>query len=250
MMRISLQGWLVAGIASIAVLGFAWKASAQDDASLQRMLTARIQARLDAFASGNPAPWKSDMDPNALIVDEEGNVRTPSVFLAWLTPLPKGSTGQIWITEPHFSRNNDVIAIAYIARERESIYNAHFAARFSVVDTYHEHNGEWLLISEQQTRLQMDPPTVTLTPSHLQAYVGRYRMEGAPYVFAVSIKDGHLVGGTEGRPSFAISAIADQPNMFFRPAHPALYIFLMSNGRATELIDRRYYNHDARYKRI
>jgi hypothetical protein len=249
-MRIPLQAWFVAGIAAIAALGFAWKASAQDDASLQRMLTARIQARLNAFASGDPAPWKDDMDPNALIVDEEGNVRTPSAFLAWLTPLPKGSSGTLWVTDAHFSRENDVAAIAYVARERESIYNAHFAARFSFVDTYHERDGRWLLISEQQTRLQMDPPTVVLPASRLQAYVGRYRMEGAPYVFDVSIKDGHLVGGTEGRPLFAMSAIADQPNMFFRAAHPALYIFLMRNGRATELIDRRYYNHDARYTRI
>jgi hypothetical protein len=236
--------------ALLVLLALPLTALAQDDASLQTMLIAKIQARLDAFASGDRAVWKSDMAPDALIVDEEGRVRTPSEFLTWLTPLPKGSSGTLRVSDVHFARNNDVAVVAYVARERESIYNAHFAARFSFVDTYQRRDGEWLVVSEQQTRLQMDPPTVTLSVAQLQRYVGRYRMVGAPYVFAVSIVDGQLMGGTEGTKLFPMLAIADQPNMFFRASRPALYIFLVSNGRATELIDRRYYNRDARYKRI
>src|ERR1700749_678337 len=99
-------------------------AFAQDDAALQRMLVAKVQARLDAFASGDRAAWKSDLAPNALIVDEEGNVRTPSAFLAWLTPLPKGSSGTIRVTHLHFARSNDVAVLAFVAREHESIYDA------------------------------------------------------------------------------------------------------------------------------
>jgi hypothetical protein len=239
-----------ASLTLLAILAFTSKAPAQDDASLQAMLIAKIQARLDAFASGNREPWKSDMDPNALIVDEEGRVRTPSAFLAWLSPLPKGSSGTLRVTDVHFARTNDVAVVAYVAREHENIYNAHFAAHFSFVDTYQQRNGKWLLVSEQQTRLQMDPPTIALSLDQMQRYVGRYRMVGAPYIFKVSIASGQLMGGTEGTKILPMHAIADQPNMFFRVGRPALYIFIVSNGKATQLIDRRYYNRDARYKRI
>lgn len=222
----------------------------QEDASLRSTLVSRIQARLDAFASGDRTAWKSDLDPNALIVDEEGRVRTPSAFLTWLSPLPSGSSGTLRVSDVHFARSNDVAAVTFVAREHESIYNARFFARFSFVDTYHARNGEWLLVSEQQTRLQLDPPTVVLPAASLKQYIGRYRMAGAPYVFAVSIVNEQLEGGTEGSKPFAMHAIADQPNMFFRSNHPALYIFAVSNGHATQLIDRRYYNRDARYNRI
>jgi hypothetical protein len=180
--------WLLAASLVLAApFDLASKALAQDDASLQTMLIARIQGRLDALASGDRAPWKGDLDPNALIVDEEGHVRTPSAFLAWLSPLPSGSSGTLRVTDVHFARSNDAAVVAFVAREHESIYDARFFARFSFVDTYHERDGRWMLVSEQQTRLQLDPPTVALHLTQLRSYVGRYRMAGAPYIFEVSI---------------------------------------------------------------
>jgi hypothetical protein len=48
-----------------------------------------------------------------------------------------------------------------------------------------------------------------------------------------------------------MSAIADQPNAFFREGRPGTLIFVADDrGRIVKLIDRRYYNRDMIYERL
>jgi hypothetical protein len=171
--------------------------------------------------------------------------------LAALKPLPKGSSGTLRVTQPQFRRIGDIAVVTFVADEHERIYNAHFAAHFAFTDTYHRVGNRWLLVSEQDERLQMDPPTTTLSDVQKRLYVGRYRMFGGPYVFAVHLAGGQLMGGREGSTPLPLEAIADQPNTFFQPHRPATFIFVpRANGIPVKLIDRRYYNRDLVYRRI
>jgi hypothetical protein len=219
--------------------------------TLETQLIAQIQARLDAITSGDKAVWARDLDQSAILMDEEGHVSTKAQFLAGLAPLPKGSTGSLRVTRPHFTRDGDVAVIAFIADEHETIFGQHFQAQFGMVDTYHRVGDRWLLLSDTQTRLPLDPPVVGLTATQAQRYVGRYRMLDGPLVFAVTIAGGKLMGGRGGSRPLPMSAIADQPNAFFREGRPGTLIFLAdSNGRVVKLIDRRYYNRDMIYERV
>jgi hypothetical protein len=220
-------------------------------ATLETQLIAQIQARLDAITSGDKAVWARDLDASALLMDEEGHVSTKAQFLAGLAPLPRGSTGMLRVIRPHFARAGDVAVIAFIADEHETIYGQHFQAQFGMVDTYHRVGEQWLLLSDTQTRLPLDPPVAHLSAAQAQRYVGRYRMLDGPLVFAVTIVGGKLVGGREGSAPIPMSAIADQPNTFFREGHPGTLIFFAdSSGRTVKLIDRRYYNRDMTYERL
>ncbi len=116
--------------------------------TLETQLIAQIQARLDAITSGERAVWARDLDPSAILMDEEGHVSTKAQFLAGLNPLPKGSTGSLRVTRPRFTRDDDVAVIAFIADEHETIYGQHFQAQFGMVDTYHRVGGRWLLLSD------------------------------------------------------------------------------------------------------
>jgi hypothetical protein len=219
--------------------------------SLQTLLVAQVQARLDAITSGDTAVWAHDLDDAALLMDEEGHVTTKAQFLAALKPLPKGSTGSLRVTHPHVTRTGDTAVIAFIADEHETIYGQHFQAQFGMVDTYHRVGDRWLLLADTQTRLPLDPPIAHLTSAQAQRYVGRYRMLAGPLVFTVMMTSGKLLGGREGSAALPMSAIADQPNAFFREGRPGTLIFIAdSSGRIVKLIDRRYYNRDMIYERI
>jgi Domain of unknown function (DUF4440) len=221
------------------------------DTSIQAQLTARAQARLDAIAVGNTVPWESDLDPNVLLVDEEGNVTTKSEFLAALKPLPKGSAGALRITRARFAQTGNVAVLSFIADENEDIYAQHFHADFSMTDVYHEAGGRWLLITEQETRLPQEPPTVTPSAEQMRFVAGDYRMDGGPTIFSVTIVNGTLFGGRAGSTPSQMYAIADQPNQYFRKQHPETLIFVPGpDGRAGKLIDRRYYNRDMLYERV
>jgi hypothetical protein len=220
------------------------------DPSLQAELTARTQARLDAIAAGNPAPWQADLDPNALLIDEEGNVTTKAEFLAALKPLPKGSTGSLRVTQPRFVQMGDVAVLTFIADENEAIYAQHFHADFAMTDTYHRTGGKWLLLADTQTRLPQEPPTVTPSLEQMESVAGDYRMVGGPTVFSVTIVNGVLFGGRTGAPPSQMYAIADAPGQYFRKHHPETLIFVPgTTGHAAKLIDRRYYNRDMTYER-
>ncbi len=225
-------------------------AAAASRAPLETRLIAQVQARLDALAVGNRRPWARDLDPHALLMDEEGHVSTTAGFLAALKPLPKGSTGSLRVTHPRFRRDGGVAVLAYVADERETIYRARFHAHFGIVDTYHRVGHRWLLVADQQTRLPHDPPTVPIGRAQMRRYVGRYRMVGAPLTFVVRIVRGVLVGGV-GTALRPLRAIADQPNTFFREHVPGVLIFVPgTSGVAATLVDRVYYNRDRTYRRI
>jgi hypothetical protein len=62
---------------------------------------------------------------------------------------------------------------------------------------------------------------------------------------------GELAGGRERSAAIPMSAIADQPNAFFREGRPGTLIFVADDrGRIVKLIDRRYYNRDMIYERL
>jgi len=238
-------------VAALVIAGANIGGAATSDSMLERQLIAQIQARLDAYATGDKRPWQEDLDANALLMDEEGVITTKAEFLAQLRPLPSGSSGTLRVTQPRFSRAGDVAVVAFVADEHEMIYQAHFAARYGMVDTYRRKGNRWLLMSDTQTRLAHDPPTASLPESQLRHYVGRYRMDGGPYEFVVMIQGANLVGGREGRSPRVLHAIADQPNMFFQDGSPATFIFVPGpGGIAAKLIDRRYYNRDLTHTRF
>jgi Domain of unknown function (DUF4440) len=243
-------------IAGVAFLPVASAATANDSSphagALETQLIAQVQARLDAIPVGNKTPWERDLDPRALLMDEEGNISSKQAFLAALTPLPKGSSGTLRVTHPRFEQDGDVAVLAFIADEHEMIYQAHFQARFGMVDTYHKVGDQWLLVSDQQTRLPLDPPTVSIDGEHMRRYAGRYRMVGGPLIFTVEIAKGVLVGGREGSSLLPMLAIADQPGAFFREGRAGTLIFVPGekDGVAIKLIDRRYYNRDLTYERV
>jgi hypothetical protein len=226
-------------------------AASAEEPPLQTQLSTQVQARLDAIAIGDKAPWERDLDPAALLMDEEGNVTTKAQLLAELQQLPKGSWGTLRLTQPHFSQIGDLAILAFIADENETIYGQHFHADFGEVDTYHKTNAGWLLASETETRLPQEPPTVRPTAAQMQAVAGNYRMLDGPLVFAVTIVNGQLFGGRQGSTPLRMYAIADQPGQYFRPHRPETLIFVPNaGGRATKLIDRRYYNRDMVYERV
>lgn len=240
---------------AIAVTGCTHAASSRtvavaSRAPLEARLIARADARLNAYATGDKAPWERDLDPHALLMDEEGHVSTAAGFLAALRPLPKGSTGTLHVTHPRFRRIGDVAVLAYVVDEHETIFRARFHAHFGIVDTYHRAGNRWLLVADQQTRLPHDPPTVPIDRAQMRRYVGRYRMVGGPVTFVVTIAHGVLVGGV-GPARRPLRAIADQPNTFFREHMPGVLIFVPGkSGLATTLVDRVYYNRDRTYRRI
>ena len=160
----------------------------------------RDQALLDAVAPGDVTVWDAVLAPEAVYVDEEGNIMKRADFLKELKPLPAGVTGNIRISSYSALENGDVVTVVHTDDESEIYHGQHLAARYLTTETWQRQNGAWKLLLVHVYSFLNEPKTITLSSGELDAYVGRY--SAAPELTYTIRRDGdHLVGEREGRPA-------------------------------------------------
>jgi ketosteroid isomerase-like protein len=173
-------------------------------AEAERTLHEKDQVLLDAFAPGDRKVWEAALAPNAVYVDENGEVMQRDRFLKQLTPLPAGSSGHIKIDSYRLTLDGDIAIVIHTDAEEENYHGQLLNARYLTTETWKQNDGDWKLLCVHAYAVLRDPPEVSLSAGDLDGYAGRYT--AGDLVYVIRREDDHLVGGREGKQAVRLSA--------------------------------------------
>jgi ketosteroid isomerase-like protein len=201
-------------------------------------LRAEDQALLDAIAPGDRALWDRLLAPDAVYVDENGEVMDRAAYLASLQPLPAGASGTITIVDYSLRRSGDTALVVHRDDEREDYHGVRLRAEYLMTETWLRRADGWRLAMVHAYVVAKDPPAVAVPSGVLDAYVGRY-VAGKDLVFVVRRDGERLVGGREGRVPHELKL--EGPDLVFTPGQPRNRLLFQRDaaGRVTGFIDRR-----------
>jgi ketosteroid isomerase-like protein len=206
-----------------------------DDAATLRALD---QALLDAIAPGDRAAWERALAPDAVYVDEDGQVLDRAAFLAAIEPLPAGLSGRISISDYSVRLHGDTALVVQKLDEREDYHGLPLRAGYLVTETWLRQEGRWRLALVHAYVVQPDPPATGLPAATLDDYVGRYAGPGG-LVYEIRREGSGLVGGKVG--GTARPLLAEMPDLFFVAGQPrSRKLFQRDAGHAVSgFVDRR-----------
>jgi ketosteroid isomerase-like protein len=201
-------------------------------------LRAKDQALLDAVAPGDRKPWEQALAPDAVYVDEEGNIMDWAAFLKQLGPLVAGISGNIKITSYVAHVSGDLAIVVHTDDEQENYHGQMLTARYITTETWHRDAGEWTLHLTHVYAAIKDPPAISLSSQELQQYVGRY-VGGPDLVYLIRWDGKQLVGGRQGRELKPLQV--EVRDVLFVPGQPRTRKIFQrdANGKVIGLIDRR-----------
>src|SRR3569832_441479 len=209
-------------------------ARADDSATMH----AKVQAMMDALVPGNKTPWIAALDKRFAQIDENGEVANYDQTIAQITPLPKGASGHIAVTEWKATIFGDSAVTTHLVDEHEDFHGQQLHALYRTTSTWLKEAGEWMLVAMQTIALRQDPPAVALPAKLMGQFVVRYR-SGPDYFYTFTARDGRLYGATnDGKPDEIKDELAD---VLFTPGQPRTRkIFTRdASGRITGFRSRR-----------
>jgi hypothetical protein len=206
------------------------------------------QSMMDAIAIGDTATWSHYLASDAVLTDEEANVRDRAATLENLKPLPRGYSGWICVESPRVTIHGDASVITYAVMETESVLGQTLHTHFYTTDTYIREFGQWRLLGSQTGVIPSEHTATAVSPGLLNDYVGRYTLApGADYVVT---RDGdRLFGQRTGHAKEEMLPLG--VDRFFRTgAVRGERVFRRdANGRVDAMLDRRD-NNDLVWRRV
>ncbi len=211
-------------------------------------LRALDQSLLDAIAPGDVKTWDAVLAPNAVYVDENGEIIHRADFLKQLQPLPKGSSGNIQIVNYEAYPSGDTVSVIHRDDEMEIFHGQHLTATYLMSESWQRQNGHWKLLMVHSYSVLKEPESIALTPTALDAYVGRYSA-ASDLTYTIRRDGDHLVAVREGRPD--VPLLAEAPDVFFvkRQLRNRKVFTRDASGHVTGFADRREGN-DLVWKRL
>ena len=211
-------------------------------------LRALDQSLLNAIAPGDVKTWDAVLAPNAVYVDENGEIIHRADFLKQFQPLPKSSSGNIQIVNYETYPSGDTVSVIHRDDETELFHGQHLTATYLMTESWQRQNGNWKLLMVHSYSVLKEPKSIALPPAALDAYVGRYSA-ASDLMYTIRREGDHLVAVREGRPD--VPLLAEAPDVFFvRGQLRNRKVFTRDgSGRVTGFADRREGN-DLVWKRL
>ena len=211
-------------------------------------LKAKTQGLLDAIAPGNKSLWRAALAPNLIYITENNEVLTKDRLIKQIEPLPEGVSGNVKVTDFRMQRHSNTAVTTYIADETENYHAQTLKTKYRTTDTWQRIVGTWRMISSMTLAVLEDPPSITLSGSALQQYVGRYELT-LDIHYNVRTENGRLLGQREGGKEVELEA--ESPDLFFVAGAPRSrkVFYRDSSGKVIGFGDRRE-GHDVKWKRV
>ena len=241
---------------SIVLLGlfFSLQISAQNnvkssaDIETEKELVRIGQELYDAIAIGNKVPWENYVADDVIYTDENWHILTKKDLLDGLSPLPKGYSGSIRMTNVQCRINGDAAVLAYRALEEEYVFGQKLTPIYLVTDTYFKRNGRWQLTASHVIVMPSERKSVLVDPKFYQSLVGTYELSTG-VTYRITLEGKKVIGQRSGRAKEELVAADD--NTFFRKGTiRGEKVFTRDeSGRVIAMLDRRE-NNDLLWKKI
>jgi hypothetical protein len=222
----------------LPVLGAFGVAQAAAPSAAETELRKIAQEMLDAIAPGNADVWRRYLHERAILVDENGTVRTKAEMLKEFSPLPPGLVGNLKVDTFRIETHGNVAVLAYVAQEHLDYHGQILQSRYRINDTWLKTPQGWQLLAEQVAAELKDPPSVKLAQQQLCEYSGSYSLTADIVTTLKCTQDG-LTAERTGRP--ATQYLAEMPDVFFVAGQPRTRrIFVRdAQGKVVGFVDRR-----------
>lgn len=231
---------LASGAALVLVLAFVSPRGVTGDADerVADILRRQTQELLDAISTGSAAVWDRYLDPDALYIDESGQVLRKKQMVENIEPLPEGVSGVIKVTGFEVSMHGNVAVATHVDDENEDFHGHKLHCQYRTTDSWLETADGWRLIAAQVLALRTDPPSVPLSASLREQYSGRYTLTPT-IAYEIRSSGSALEGQQTGRKPEELRAEA--PDVLFVPGKPRYrYVFLRNaGGKITGFAQRR-----------
>jgi Domain of unknown function (DUF4440) len=211
------------------------------------LLRARTEQLLDAITRGDPSVWEQALDPQARVIDEQGEVLDRKAMVASIRPLPPGVSGSLRPVDFQATVVGDTAITTYIADEDETFHGARIHSRYRMGETWVRREGTWRLLGLQVLALRTDPPALPTTTEQRRPYCGRYTL--GDLVYLIRCETDGLTGGSPGKSAKPLRL--ETPEVFFVPGEPRTRRIFQrdATGRITGFLERRE-SWDLPWKRI
>jgi Uncharacterized protein conserved in bacteria with a cystatin-like fold len=230
--------FLVFVIVLIPVSAFAQPAPSQDSwEEITKLLHDKDQALMNAVTAGDPKVWDAALAPDAIYLDEAGEINSRADLLKQIQPLPQGVSGSIKVSDYKVTLHGDTATVFHADNEEENYHGQQLHARYLTTETWQKTNGEWKLLMAHVYAVPTEPPTLKLNSQELDAYVGRYTAGDLVYIIT---RDGdHLFGGREGKAASALHV--ELHDVLFASSQLRIRKIFQrdSEGMVTGFVDRR-----------
>jgi ketosteroid isomerase-like protein len=229
---------LVFFVVLIPVSAFAQPAPPQDSwEEITKLLHDKDQALMNAVTAGDPKVWDAALAPDAIYLDEAGEINSRTDLLKQIQPLPQGVSGSIKVSDYKVTLHGDTATVFHADNEEEIYHGQQLHARYLTTETWQKTHGEWKLLMAHVYAVLNEPPTLKLNSQELDAYVGRYTAGDLVYIIA---RDGdHLLGGREGTAASALHV--ELHDVLFASSQLRIRKIFQrdSEGMVTGFVDRR-----------
>jgi hypothetical protein len=209
-------------------------------------LVRRTQELYDAVVPGNQAPWKKYFADDSIFADEKGRTMDKTKLVADITPMPAGYSGAIKIEQVQSRIYDNVAILSYDANEKETIFGQELRARYHVMDTWLQRDGNWQIIASQAHRYYEDPAVGKTDSKKFPDFIGGYEL--APGQIRTVIAEGDsLFVERSGKKD---QLFREASELFFRKGIEGRILFRYDkNGKVDALIDRRN-NEDVVWRKV
>jgi hypothetical protein len=173
-------------------------------ASARPDLVAAIIANYAAIADRDTSAVRGGLaDDFRWVLATGGQVVTRSELIAAIARAPSSAVVTYGVDSAHVEIVGRVAMVDYRLTDRRRFggYARAFVSRGT--DTFIERDGEWRLTRRTQTWIVSPPATITLGPTALRAFVGRYE-HGSGFVDDVRLEGGELVATSSAEAAAAL----------------------------------------------
>jgi ketosteroid isomerase-like protein len=203
------------------------------------LLTNYEQQLCDALTNGTPAVWDKYLDPEVIFAEEDDSYKGKDGMIKEVRPLPKGLGGEIKVELLSYHEDGDTAVALFRQHEIERYFGQTIHASYLTNTVWKKRADGWKQIEGQVLAERTDPPSIALSASDLQKFVGAYRLEDSEPTYTLALIDGKLLGGRTGKASSEWTA--ETRDVFFVKGDPRIRkIFQYDpSGKVTGFIERR-----------
>jgi ketosteroid isomerase-like protein len=156
----------VATIAAIPAVHAAEDVAAQ----IKRM----SQEFSDASASGDGKVLERYLDDRVIFMNETGALATKRDIVDGAAPKPPGVSQQLVQSDWKLELHGDTAVTSFTDNSTTHVKDQVFTAQYLSTEVWQKNAGQWRMISSQTMTKAQEPVATTLSPEHLDDYVGTY----------------------------------------------------------------------------
>ena len=190
--------------------------------SLSNLLKRQTQEFSDAGQEGNKAVIDRYLDPDVVIVNEDGSVSTKADAVESTNAPQPGVTLSIKVTEWMMRRHGHVAVAAFVDDLTENYHGQALDFKYRSTEVWKLKDRDWRMISSQTLTVREDPLAIHLAGDVLQDYVGTYKAAPEAIVKITRKEDHIFIAINDGAPTEMKVEVHD---VLFTPGRPGRKVF-------------------------